>query len=475
MRQRIRIFPQSWIGIGVLALILASATDARAVDVDATAAAGRLGAALRFPTVSLEGGGIADPAAFEGFRDFLQRTYPAVHSQLRRELIAEHSLLYSWGEARGPAILFAAHQDVVPVESEKWKQPPFAGIVDGEFVWGRGALDDKGSLLGILEAVEHLVGLGFKPNRKVYLAFGHDEETDGSGARAISRALAERGEQLEMVLDEGGYVLDGVIPNVARPVAVVGVAEKGFLTVELSAEGGGGHSSVPPATTAVGRIARAVTRLEDTPMPGRLGPVVLAQLRQIAPELPWLQRVALSQPWLFGGLIRRAMESKRETAATVRTTTAVTVIRGGVKDNVLPRHASSLVNFRILPGDSVDAILDHVRDTIDDEQITIRIVGTPTEPSRVSSADSASYAAISRTLANAFPHALVAPSLVLGMTDARSYEPIADDVYRLLPIRLETEDIRRIHGTDERISIEAHAAMIDFYVRLLENLVGPAN
>ncbi len=443
------------------------------VAIEARAAAERLGEALRYRTISVEGGGISDADEFARFREFLRRTYPAFHAVARRELIAEHSLLYSWGDGPEAPVLLAAHQDVVPVEERQWTQPAFDGLVDDEFVWGRGALDDKGSLLGILEAAEHLARQGFQPARTIYLAFGHDEETDGTGARAIAGVLAERGERLEMALDEGGFVLEGVIPEVERGVATVGVAEKGYLTVELSAVGDGGHSSVPPRSTAVGRIARAVTRLEDNPMPTRLEPVVLAQLRSVAAELPWPQRLALSRPWLFGAIVRSAMDSRKTTAATIRTTTAATVIRGGVKGNVLPRRAEALVNFRILPGDTSAAVLEHVRETIADESVEIRTVGMPTEPSPVSSADSRAYVALSRAIVSEFPDALVAPSLVLGMTDARWYEPVAEDVYRFLPIRLQQRDIDRLHGVDERISIDSHARAIRFYVRLMSALAAP--
>lgn len=443
------------------------------VEIDRAAAAARLGEAIRLRTISQQGGGIADAAAFQEFHRLLERNYPAAHAELQRAVIAQHSLLYSWGESAEPAVLFAAHLDVVPVEAaEQWAVEPFAGTVDDEFVWGRGALDDKSSLIGLMEAVEGLVRSGFRPKGRVYLAFGHDEENDGAGARAIAAELERRGERVRMVLDEGGFVLDGIIPDVERPVATVGIAEKGFLSVELRVDGDGGHSSVPPRTTAVGRIANAVARLERTPMRSRLTPVVRAQLQGLAPALPWAQRFALSQSWLFGGLVRRSLESRPETAATVRTTTAVTMIRGGVKGNVLPRQARAVVNFRILPGDSVADVLAHVKRTVADERVEIRKLGRPAEPSPASSPDSPAYAAIAAMTGEVFPDALVTPSLVVGMTDARSYEPVADDVYRFLPLRGDRDVVARIHGTDERISIDAYAGMIRFYVGLIAALDG---
>ena len=445
-------------------------------DLDARAAAERLAEAVRLQTISQPSaaGGAFDTQAFVHFRALLEKRFPRLHATLRRKTIARHSLLYRWpGSGVGSAILLAAHQDVVPAAAEGWLVPPFAGVVDADFIWGRGTLDDKGSLMAIMEAVEHLIVWGFQPSRTVYLAFGHDEENDGAGAKAISSFLTERGERLAMVLDEGSFVIDPIMDGIDRPMTMIGLAEKGFLTIELSTRDAGGHSSIPPLTTAVGRLARALTRLEEKQMPARLERLTRVQIARSAPYLPLWTRIPLSAPSLFSPLILRALAAEPATAATIRTTTAVTVMQGGIKGNVLPRSARAMVNFRILPGDTVDQVLEHVRKTVDDPDVAMRVIGSPTEPSPVSSYESRAYAEIKRSVAMVFGDTVVLPSLVLGMTDARSYQPIADDVYRFLPVHMEKEDLDRLHGKNERIGIEAHADMIRFYADLLTRLARP--
>ncbi len=276
------------------------------IELDAEGIAARLSESIRFRTVSHEDRSKLDPAAFRGFREFLARSYPRLHGAAKRELIAEHSLLYTWKGSGGEApIVLLAHQDVVPVEDpQKWSQPAFTGLRKGGFVWGRGTLDDKGSLLAILEAAEALLAEGFAPKRDIYLAFGHDEETDGFGAAAIAKTLEQRGVKAALVLDEGGLIAKGLVPQVEPPVALIGLAHKGFLSLELSAEAKGGHSSMPPPLTAAGRVARAVTRLEDRPFPMRFTPGVEHQLDWLAAEVPFGMRVVLSNRWLFGGVVK---------------------------------------------------------------------------------------------------------------------------------------------------------------------------
>ncbi len=439
---------------------------------DDRAAAARLATAVRLPTLSEQGVAMTAATAFAELRDSLKRHYPHLHSEVSLEVVAGHSLLYRWNGGDGDAVLLAAHHDVVPADAAGWRHPPFAGVIDESFVWGRGTLDDKGSMLAILEAVERLAAAGFQPRRTLYLAFGHDEENDGRGAKAIAALLAQRGVRLAMVLDEGSFVIDSVIAGIDQPLAMVGLAEKGYLTVELSATDAGGHSSIPPPTTAAGRIARAVSRLEDRPMDARLGELARLQLAELSPHMPWSRRLPLSMPSLFRPLVVRSLTSAPATAAMVRTTTAVTMLRSGHKSNVLPRSASAMVNFRILPGDSVAAVLEHLASVIDDDAVEVRIAGEPTEPSPISSHDSDAYRALRDTIAAFFPEAVIVPSLVLGMTDARSYQPIAADVYRFLPLHLTSEDLDRLHGKNERVGIAAYGRMIDFYRRLVERLAG---
>jgi len=438
------------------------------------AAARHLSAAIRFRTVSHQDPAQDDRQQWRDLRDFLARTYPATHRALKRELVNGDGLLYTWpgSDPAARPILLMAHQDVVPVEpgtESSWTHPPFDGTIADGFVWGRGALDDKASLISIMEAVESLVTDGFRPRRTVYIASGFDEEVGGhQGAAAIAALLASRNVRLEYVLDEGRAVVEGLVPDVSRPVALIGVAEKGFVSAELTCEMEGGHSSMPPPATAVGVLAAAIDRLERHQMPARLRGVTRENLRSLAPYMPFGRRMMLSNLWLFGPFVTRALEREPVTNAAVRTTTAPTIFQAGVKENLLPSRARAVVNFRILQGDSVAGVLDHVRRVVADERVTVRrLEGTVSEPSPESSTASPAYRAIAAGALAFAPDAVASPSLFVGGTDSRYFAGLADDVYRFSPARLRAEDLKRIHGTNERYAVDQLAPAIDFYRRIL--------
>src|SRR5262249_35711364 len=363
---------------------------------------------------------------------------------------------------------FLAHQDVVPVEpgtEGSWAHPPFDGTIADGFVWGRGALDDKESLVGLFEAVESLLGEGFRPRRTIYLASGFDEEVGGgAGAGAIAALLRDRGVRFEWVLDEGRAVVEGVVPQVEKPVAAIGVAEKGFVSVELTTESEGGHSSMPPRETAVGVLAAAIDRLEHHPMPARLRGASREGLRTLAPYMPFRSRIMLSNLWLFSPLVTRALTRTPLTNAWVRTTTAPTMFQSGVKENVLPSRARAVVNCRILQGDTVAGVLSHVQRVVGDDRVRVtRLEGTVSEPSPESSTASAGYRLIETTAREVFPDAVPAPSLVTGASDSRYFTPLADDVSRFVPVRLGAEDLKRYHGTNERVAVDQVASAVEFY------------
>jgi carboxypeptidase PM20D1 len=372
-------------------------------------------------------------------------------------------------------ILLAGHMDVVPVEpgtENKWAQDPFGGrIIDG-FIWGRGAIDNKSTVMGTLEAVEALLAEGFQPARTIYLAYGHDEEVGGTrGAREIAALLEHRGVKLEMVLDEGGVIADGVLPGISRPVALVGIAEKGFVTIELTARVPGGHSSLPPRHTAVGIVSAAVARLEQNQMPPRLDGPTHQMFDRVGPEFPLVQRALFANMWLTGPLLVRRLQQNPTTNAMVRTTTAPTIFQAGTKDNVLPSSARAVVNFRILPGDSVATILEHVARVVNDDRVEIKKVGRfSAEPSRLSRTDSESFRTLERTIRSIVPDALVAPYLVLVVTDARHYADLSPNVFRFLPLRLTVRDLERVHGIDERVGIGDYETAIRTYRQLFSNL-----
>jgi carboxypeptidase PM20D1 len=443
--------------------------------IDQGTAAAHLSEAVRFRTISHQDPAQDDAAQLEGLRALLVRTYPRTHAALTREEIGSRGLLYTWTgrDPQLPPILLLAHGDVVPVApgtEPAWTHPPFDGTLADGFVWGRGTIDDKGSLIAILEAVESLVARGFTPARTVYLSFGFDEEVGGrEGAVRVAEALAQRGVRLTWVLDEGGAVTEGVMPGVARPLAGIAIAEKGYVSIELVAAGEGGHSSMPRTPTAIGRLAAAVDRLERHPFPPRLVEPWRTALTRVSPEMSLGPRVALGNLWLFAPLVARRLTGSPSTNAWVRTTTAPTILEAGIKENVLPTTARAVVNFRLLPGDTTAGVQAQVRSIVNDDHVTAQILGrTVAEPARVSRIDSDGFRVIAAAARHAFPDALVLPTMVTGATDSRHFAAIADDVYRFIPYRMMPTDMPRFHGTDERLEVVGFAREIEAYREIVE-------
>lgn len=451
------------------------------VRIDATAAAERLAGAVRFPTVSVQSGAPIDTAAFQGLYAYLERSYPAAHAAMRRETIGGLSLLYTWpgtDSAAAPVVLMG-HVDVVPVTEEnraEWLHGPFDGTVADGFVWGRGTLDDKVTVLAVLEAVEQLAAAGQRPTRTVYLAFGHDEEVGGRyGARLIVDTLVARGLRPALVLDEGGFMTEGAIPGVEGIAAVVGIAEKGYLSLTLTSRASGGHSSMPPSRTAVGALSAAIDRLMANPFPSSLDGPTAQMMTAMAPYVPFGQRLVLSNLWLTEPLVIRSLQGTPLGGALTRTTTAPTMLDAGVKDNVLPPEATAVVNFRIRPGETRETVIARVREIINDTMITVAPRDSATaDPSAVSRTDVPAYRLIEQTIRAMAPDRSVPvlPYLVMGGTDAKYWSAHSDRVYRFLAVPLGDSDVARVHGVNERIGIDAFATAIGFYVRLLGGLNG---
>ena len=444
------------------------------ITVDKMAASRRLSDAVRQKTITPDDPRQMDGRAFLELHRLMIASYPNVHRTLQREVVSDHSLLYTWkGTQSGrKPILLIAHMDVVPVDpgmEEAWTHPPFAGDIADGYVWGRGTLDDKASVLGVLEAVELLIAEGFEPSRTVYLAFGHDEEPRGrEGAAKIASLLRSRDVRFEYVLDEGLIIGDGIIPGVAAPVAMIGTAEKGWLTVELSAPGGGGHASMPPAHTAIGLLATAIHKLEANPPAAAIKEPTRELFACAAARMPFTRQVVFTNLWLFEPLVIRQLTASPATNAAIRTTIAVTIARAGTVDNVLPTSATAVVNSRIMPGEGTASVLEHVRHVVDDPRIGIRPLKRE-EPTGVSPTSSASFRTLAGTVRQIFPRAVVAPGLVIARTDSAHFLDLTEATYRFLPIVLTRDDLGRFHGTNERIAVDSYETLIKFYAQLLRN------
>lgn len=445
------------------------------VAVDSGVLANRLAGALRFRTIADANDSEANAGEFARLRRYLEQQFPLVHATLRREVVGGHSLLYTWegSDAQLRPALWIAHQDVVPAgrdSAERWDADPFGGEVKAGYVWGRGAWDNKGNLVAQLEAIEASIAQGVRPRRTLMLAAGHDEEVGGlRGAKAIATLLRSRGIMLDYILDEGMVVTDGVLKGFDRPVALVGMAEKGLMTVRLKVRTHGGHSSIPSSRTAIGQLSAALTNLERNQLPLRLEGLAQEMFETLAPETSGVQRLLLSNLWLFRPLLESQLARTPLTNAMLRTTTALTVIRGGEKENVLPDAAEGLVNFRLMPGHTESTVLEHVKRVVDNDSIEISTVGVPNLPSQVSTTGSMGYDALHRSIREVFPNAVVAPALLTGGTDSKHFQGLCDNVFRFVPVRVTPDDTSRIHGSNERIAIGNYVEMITFYRRLLAN------
>ncbi len=415
-----------------------------AIAVEEAAAAERLAAALAIETDARH------PENFHRLHEHLKISFPRTRAALTWETVGETSLLLTWNgsDADLPPSLLLAHLDVVPAQAhDGWSHPPFAKTMDDSLIWGRGALDDKASVSGILEAVESLLRDGFTPRRTVLVACGADEEVGGkTGARRIAALLADRKIRPVCVLDEGSFVLEGVVPGLNAPVAPVGVAEKGYADVVVTVHAPGGHSSMPQPHTAIGLLAQAVARIEEHPCPARLDGLCGETLATLGPELPFLPRIAFANLWLFSPVLKPAFARSPPMNALMRSTQAVTLIDGGVKDNVLPTEARALINFRIAPGASSAAVLRDVRAQVhaalgpDKERndgvswsaafADPKTYAEVAEPSAVSPTD-AVFATLARTIRQTFPNAIVTPYVVTAATDARHYRV---DILACIPL-----------------------------------------
>lgn len=447
--------------------------------VDKQAAAERLVEAVQARTISSRTDPTQNADQFARLQTMLQARYPKAHGVLKREVVGELSLLYTWqgSDSKAKPIMLMAHQDVVPVSpgtEDKWLVEPFAGTIREGFIWGRGAWDDKANLIAQMEAVEMLAASGYQPERTIYLVMGADEEVAGErGAAKIAALLKDRGVRLDFVIDEGLLITEGIMPGLVKPTAIIGVAEKGYLSVQVSFDATPGHSSMPPpaGTSAIAMMATALRQIDGDPMPASIGGVAEELFATIAPEMGGFSRVALSNLWLLGPVVRKQLEAGASTNAMLRTTTALTVARAGDADNVLPGQAQAIVNYRMLPGDDSKTVMARLQaqiaKSLGHERFSLQALPGASEASPVASTRSEPYRLINRTVREVFPGTLVAPGLMLGGTDSRHFVGISDQIFKFSPVRAKAEDLARFHGTNERISLDNLAELIRFYHRLL--------
>ena len=447
------------------------------IAVDYAAASERLAGALKYKTISHQNSSDREPQQFLDFHEYLKQNFPLVEQHLELTKINQLSLLYRWpskGQSKLKPILLMGHFDVVPVEPstiEDWNYPPFEGVVQDGNIWGRGTLDDKGAVLAILEAIEFQLSQGFAPNRDIYLSFGHDEEVGGNeGAAKAAEYFKNKGIKFEYVLDEGGFVTERMMPGFELPLALIGVAEKGYLSAQLSVESTGGHSSVPPPSTGIGILSQAIVRLENNQLKPRLVTATESMLTTIGKNMPFSKRLIFANLWLFEPFLIDQLVQSKLTNATIRTTTAATVFKAGDKENALPINSTAIVNFRLLPGDSIETIKAHIEKTIADDRVKLEIIKAA-EATPISSTQSKAYIDLVKTIDQVSPEQgmVIVPNLMVGGTDSSHFVDLADNVYRFNGVKINPESFSGFHGTNEYLAVAEYQRAINFYSQIILN------
>ncbi len=472
-----------WIVLGLLALFLAvilirtamfrpapePQADPSPMDYDAQKAIDDLQAMIRCKTVSDKDRSKEDEAEFAKFVELLAERFPHVTENCTLYRPDRRALLYHWkGREEGAPTVLMAHYDVVSVVEEGWSKPAFEGIIEDGVLWGRGTLDTKGTLNGVMQAAENLLSKGFQPKNDIYLAFGGDEEISGNGAPSIVRWFEERGICPAVVLDEGGAVVEKIFPGVSRPCAVVGVAEKGLLNVKFEVSGNGGHASSPPPHTAVGLLSEACLQVENHPAPRRFNAATAGLFNTLGRYSTFVYRMIFANLWCFMPLLDLiCKKSGGELNALMRTTCAFTTMEGSKGLNVMPPHAQMTANMRIMTGETVESTLAYVRKTVKNPQVKISCM-EGNDPSPISRTDCEEWQQLGDAIRSTWSETLVSPYLMLACSDSRHYGELSDRVYRFSAMALSKEERGTIHGNDERIPLETVGKTVEFYLRFIQ-------
>lgn len=430
-----------------------------------------LSKAITFKTVSNKDYSLTDTSQFVHFHAFLDSTYPLIFKHLEKEEHGKHALLYKWQgkNTNLKPLILIAQQDVVPAIEENWEKSPFSGEIDGQFIWGRGTRDDKGSLISIFEAVERLLQEGIEPERTVYMVFNDEQEVSSNGARMLAATLKSRGVDAEMVLDHGGSITSGLVPMISKPVALIGTSEKVFITIELTSKCAGGHPAMPQQETAISILSKAIVKITENQPAPEFTPPVKAFLSYIGPEIPWPARIVFANQWLLGCVIKSIYTTSSEGNATVRTTIAPTMLKAGIRDDVMPTQASVIVKFGLLPGDTYEKVIARLKKRINDERVSVTALGNQKDPAKVSPVNCEAFNELNKTIKECFENTYVAPILMTASFDGYYYSEVSPNIYRFTPYRSTSEDLARMHGDNERITIENYKEVINFYYRLIKN------
>ena len=424
---------------------------------------------VKCKTISYSDHSLEDDAEFEKLIAKLPGLYPHVFKTCDFQQLPDRALLFKWpGNQAGESAVLMAHYDVVPVNEENWDKPPFEAIIDDGIMWGRGTLDTKVTINGVLYAADHLIAEGFQPEHDIYFAFSGGEEVSGNGAPNIVSWFEQQGITPAMVVDEGGAVVQNVFPGVKEPCGLIGIAEKGMINASFRCMSAGGHASAPKPHTPVGILARACAKVENKPFKAHIEGPAAQMFDTLGRHSTLLYRIIFANMWCFGWVIDLlGKTSGGEMNALVRTTVAFTQMQGSSAANVIPPEAKMVANMRLNPADSVESALNYLRETVNDKDVEITALES-SEPSRVSTTDCEGWNRVSAAVAETWRGCLVAPYLMVQCSDSRHYGRISDKVYRFSAMDLTAEERATIHGNNERIRLETVAKAVEFYIRLMK-------
>ena len=434
-----------------------------------------LSRAIQFKTIAHKIG-MMDVEEINGLLQYIENTYPTFHASTTKEIVSTHTLFYTWegSEPDLKPVLYMGHMDVVPVEratKDQWDFQPFSGAVEEGYINGRGALDDKGTVIGILEAAEMLAQEGFKPRRTIHFLFGQDEEIGGEeGSKIVADRFRSEGHELAMIWDEGTILSRGIVPGMDTEVALIGVAEKGYVSFDLICKMEGGHSSMPKAESAIGNLTRAIHAIQKKSFPYRISKPVEGFMDYIGPESPFTTKLAFSNRWLFKPLIFQTYASSGAGRAMIQSSMSPTIIQAGIKDNVIPSKAQAVVNIRILPGETVESVQQYLTKVVNDSSIIIKPQEIQQNPSESSDYNNAYFRTLGSAVKTVYPNANSCPSLMLGATDSRHFDGLCKNIYKFAPFVYAPEDLPRLHGINERIAVDNFFKGIQIYYLAIKNI-----
>jgi len=439
------------------------------ISFDRDGAVNALAELVRCKTVSYTDHSLEDDAEFQKLIAKLPGLYPHVFKTCDFQQLPDRALLFKWpGKQAGAPAVLMAHYDVVPVNEENWDKPPFDAIIENGVMWGRGTLDTKVTINGVLYAANHLIGSGFQPEHDVYFAFSGGEEVSGNGAPNIVSWFEQQGITPAMVVDEGGAVVQNVFPGVKEPCGLIGIAEKGMINAQFRCMSAGGHASAPKPHTPVGILAKACAKVENKPFQAHIEGPAAQMFDTLGRHSTLLYRIIFANMWCFGWVIDLlGKTSGGEMNALVRTTVAFTQMQGSSAANVIPPEAKMVANMRLNPADSVESALNYLRETVNDKDVEITALES-SEPSRVSTTDCEGWNRVCAAVAETWRGCLVAPYLMVQCSDSRHYGRISDKVYRFSAMDLTSEERATIHGNNERIRLETIGKAVEFYIRLMK-------